>query len=245
MAIAFGAFLNAIGILLGALLGLSVRKPLPARAQSFFRSTLGLATLIFAFFLVWLSINGTVWSCTKQFVTALVAVVIGHAVGRLMKVQKFSNRIGHHAAVIIGNVQKNGLRNPADGFNACTILLCAAPLGIVGAITDGLTGYFWLLAVKAVMDGLALVSLVKLFRWPAAMSAFPVFLFLGLITVGCRLYVAPFLDAHGLTASVNAAAGFISCAVAVVVFETRKVELANYLPALLVAPALTWVLRVI
>ena len=38
-----GAFLNAIGILLGALFGLAQRSPLPARAQDFFRRALGAA----------------------------------------------------------------------------------------------------------------------------------------------------------------------------------------------------------
>jgi uncharacterized membrane protein YqgA involved in biofilm formation len=54
----------------------------------------------------------------------------------------------------------------ADGFCACTVLFWAAPLGLLGAVADGLSGYFYLLAVKAVMDGLAMTSFVKMFRWP-------------------------------------------------------------------------------
>ena len=128
----------------------------------------------------------------------------------------------------------------ADGFNACAILLCAAPLGLLGAVTDGLSGYFYLLAVKAVMDGLAMTSFVKIFRWPAALSAIPVFVFLGAITFTIQFYAKPFLDSYNLIYPVNAAAGFIACAVALVIFEVRKVELANYLPALVLAPLLTW-----
>ena len=36
-----GAFLNALGILIGGLWGLALRKPLSPRAQNFFRSALG------------------------------------------------------------------------------------------------------------------------------------------------------------------------------------------------------------
>ncbi len=50
----------------------------------------------------------------------------------------------------------------------------------------------------------------------------------------------PLLAAHGLINSVNAVAGLIACAVALVIFEVRRVELANYLPALAVAPCLAW-----
>jgi hypothetical protein len=55
--------------------------------------------------------------------------------------------------------QSNRSARPPPAFNACTILFCAAPLGLLGAVTDGLSGYFYLLAVKAVMDGLAMTAL--------------------------------------------------------------------------------------
>ena len=67
----------------------------------------------------------------------------------------------------------------SDGFLACTVLFCAAPLGLLGAVTDGLAGDFYLLAVKAVMDGLAMTGFMKIFGWPAALSAFPVYAVLG------------------------------------------------------------------
>jgi len=80
---------------------------------------------------------------------------------------------------------------------------------------------------------------VKMSGWLAALSAFPVYAFLGALTLACQFYAKPFLDAHGLLNSVAVAAGFIASAVALVIFEARKVELANYLPALAVAPLLT------
>ena len=242
MAIAVGAFLNAIGILIGALFGLLLRKPLSLRTQVFFRSTLGAATVFFGLRLVWLNVNGTFLSCLKQLFIVLLAVTLGNLAGKLLHLQKISNRAGRYAALLIGNAQKNRAQNSADGLNACAILFCAAPLGIIGAVADGLSGFFWLLAVKAVMDGLAMASFVKMLRWPAALSAFPVFLVFGVITFACQFYAKSFFDPHGLTSSINAAAGFIACAVALVIFEVRKVELANYLPALAIAPLLAWLL---
>lgn len=238
MAIAIGAFLNAVGILLGAIFGLARRKSISAAAQLFFRNALGLATIFLGLRLVWLNLNGTFLDCLKQISLALLAVILGNLIGKLLRLQKISNRLGHHAANLIAAAQKKSLRNDAEGFNACTILFCAAPLGIVGAIVDGLSGFFWLLAIKAVMDALAMTSFVKLFRWPAAMSAFAVLLCFGAITFVCQFYAAPFLNSYNLVNSVNLAAGFIALAVSIVIFGTRKVELANYLPALVVAPLL-------
>src|SRR6202012_4856877 len=129
------------------------------------------------------------------------------------------------------SAQKLPPQNSADGFNACAILFCAAPLGLIGAVSDGLSDYFYLLAVKAVMDALAMSGFVKIFRWSAALSAAPVFVFLSVISLAVQLYAKPHLSAQGLDA-MNAPAGFLACIVTIVIFEVRKVELANYLPAL-------------
>ena len=238
--IAIGAFLNAIGILLGALFGLARRVPLSARAQDFFRRALGAATIFFGLRLVWLHVNGTFRSCAKQIVIALLALVLGNLIGKLLRLQKISNRLGRFAGTLIAPAKKNPTKKSIDGFIACAILFCAAPLGIVGAVTDGLSGDFFLLAVKAFMDGLAMTGFMKMFGWPAALSAFPVYFFLGALTLACQFCAKPYLDSHNLIDSINVAGGFVACAVALVIFEIRKVELANYLPALVIAPLLAW-----
>ena len=167
-------------------------------------------------------------------------MTLGNWLGRLLRLQKMSNRLGRRAAELIAAAAKNPPGPPAAGFIACAVLFCAAPLGILGAVADGLSDYFHLLAVKAVMDGLAMTSFVKMFRWPAALAAVPVFIFLGGIAAASHFYAAPFLESHHLTSSVNAVIGLIACAISLVIFEVRKVALANFLPGLAVAPLLTW-----
>ena len=233
-----GAFLNALGILLGALFGLAQRAPLSLRTQDYFRRALGAFTVFFGLRLVWLGVNGTFGSCAKQLFIALLAVLLGNWLGRLLRLQKISNRLGRFAGDRIAATQSKAPPRAGDGFLACTILFCAAPLGLLGAVTDGLSGDFYLLAVKAAMDGLAMAGFVKMFGWPVALSAFPVYAFLGAITLACQYYAKPLLEAHGLTHSVDAAGGLVACAVALVILEVRKVELANYLPALVIAPVL-------
>jgi uncharacterized protein len=234
-----GAFLNALGILFGGLAGIVRTEPLALRTQLFFRNLLGAATLLSGAWLVWSGINGTFLSCLKQFFLAVLALVIGNGLGRLLRLQKLSNRLGRAAANAIAAAPK-GHQQKTEGLNACAILFCASPFGILGAVTDGLSDFFYFLAVKAIMDALAMTGFIKLFRWPAAFSAFPVFLFLGLISVGCRFYARPFLETHHLVNPVNAAAGFIAFAIALMILEVRKVQLANYLPTLVVAPLLAW-----
>jgi len=244
-----GAFINALGILIGGLFGLALPKPLTIPTQVYFRTALGTFTIFFGLQLVWSSVDGTFLPVMKQLFIAAAAITVGFWIGKLLRLQKFSNRLGRYAGNLIASAQTDASLKPADGFYACTVLFCAAPLGLVGAVTDGLpsagdqAGYFWLLAVKAVMDGLAMTGFVKLFGWPSALSAFPVFGFLGGITLACGYFAKPFLEAHGLLGSVNAAAGLIVCAIALMIFEVRRVELANFLPGLAVAPLLAWWLK--
>jgi uncharacterized membrane protein YqgA involved in biofilm formation len=233
-----GAYLNALGILAGAMYGLAARQPVSARGQNFFKAALGLFTMLYGVRLVYENIHGSFTAGLKQLFLGLLAVVLGNWVGRLLRVQKFSNRIGHQASVLLAAAQKHPPGKPADGVVAATLLFCAAPLGILGAVADGLSGYFYLLLLKGVMDGLAMVIFVKLFRWPVALSAIPVFLFLNGFTLAIQLVARPWLDAQGLAASINVAIGLVTCIVTVVIFEVRKVELNSYLPAIIIAPIL-------
>lgn len=235
-----GAFLNAFGILIGALLGLTARRPLSIRVQNFFKAALGTFTIFFGLRLVYVNVSGTFTACLKQILIALLAVVFGNLVGKLLRLQKISNRLGHHAALLLAAAQKKPPGSAVNGLVAATILFCAAPLGIIGAVTDGLSGFFYLLLLKAIMDGLAMMSFVKMFRWPVALTAVPVFLFINGLAVGVHFGLGPWLGMHSLTGSVNTAAGFVACIIAVVIFEIRRVELANYLPALVLAPLLAY-----
>ena len=236
-----GAFLNALGILFGALLGLTGRGGFSARTQNQIKSALGAFTAFCGLQLVWQNVSGNFVSVLKQLFLAGLAVVLGYLLGKILGLQKISNRLGRHAGTLLAGGEVATGR-AGEGLLAATILFSAAPLGILGAVTDGLTGYFFPLAVKSVMDGLAMMSFVRFFRWPVALAALPVLLFFNGLALGVHAWALPWLSAHNALPAVNAAAGLVICATALVVLQVRRVELANYLPALVVAPFLSWLL---
>ncbi len=92
--------------------------------------------------------------------------------------------------------------------------------------------------IKAVMDGLAVAAFVQIFNWGAAMSAIPIYLLLGGITFGVHQAIGSFLARPQMVESIDITAGFLALIIALVILEARKVDLANYLPALVVAPLL-------
>lgn len=233
-----GAWLNAAGILLGALIGRLGFTAWPVRTEIFFRSALSAFTAFFGLRLVWMSLEGGVGAELRQLTIAVAATVLGGWIGKLFRLQSGSNRLGRWAGQLLAAAQKNPPGGAQEGFLATTVLFCAAPLGIVGAVADGLADYFPLLAIKAVMDGLAAAGFVRWFRLPFALAAVPVFLFLQIWSVGVREFFGPTLATHHLTGAVLATAGLLACLIPLVISGIRRVELAAYLPALVVAPLL-------
>jgi len=241
-----GAILNAAGIVVGGVVGLVRTTPLSPQTQTFYKTALGVFTVFYGLRLTWLSVNGPFADVAKQIAIALVAITIGRLLGKLLRFQSASNHLGQYARQLIENTRPTDPHRFGNGMNACAILFCASPLGILGAVHDGLPveagglGYFYPLAVKAVMDGLAMLGFVSLFGAGGILAALPVFVFQGTITLACSFYLEPFLRAQGLLDSVNAVGGLIICTVGLIIFEIKKVELADYLPSLVVAPLITW-----
>jgi uncharacterized membrane protein YqgA involved in biofilm formation len=234
-----GTFLNAGAILLGALVGLTTKLDVSARRQQQIKVLLGVAAAWFGLKLVWIGLaSGTARFFFHQLVVVLIAMIVGHAIGKACRIQALMNRIGQTAkAKLESAAGKRGANSGGDGFIAATLLFCAAPLGIVGALEDGLSQYFYPLAVKAVMDGLAALSFARMFGWTALLSAVPVAAFLSGWTL-FGAWIASWLVGQGLIGVVHASAGLVITYVALVIFEVKKVEIGNYLPALVVAPVL-------
>ena len=245
-----GTILNAAGIVIGAMVGLLRKTPLSRTNEVFFRRALGVFTVFFGLQLTWRSVNGSALQCLGQLGIVLLSLVLGRLAGKLLQLQKTSNRLGQFAVKRIAAATPDNPNRFSDGFNACAVLFCAAPLGILGAICDGLvvhgmdTDYFYPLAVKAVMDGLAAMSFVAIFGWSVLLSAIPVLVFQGSITLLTTRFIQPFLHAHSLVDPLNATAGLLIFCVALVIFEIRRIELTDYLPSLAFAPLLAhWLIK--
>src|SRR5262245_2462430 len=183
-----GTALNVAGILVGGLVGLIRRAPLSPVQESFFKVMLGAFAVFYGLRLTWMSVSGSVLQVLAQLGLTVLALMTGRLTGRLVSLQNFSNRLGRQAnETIVAATGGNQLRG-SDGFKVCASLFCAAPLGILGAVQDGLSGYFYPLAVKAVMDGLATLGLARVFGWQVMLAAFPVLALQGTITLMCSRF---------------------------------------------------------
>lgn len=234
-----GTILNAAGILLGGMIGLTIRRQLSERRQLTIKLFLTLMVIAVGLHMTWSSLGGGFWPVLKQIGIMLLAMTLGNLLGKLLHIQKGVNRLGQYAAKRLAPESSKSPGRTSDGFIAGTLLFCVGPMAILGALQDGLDGRWQTLGVKACMDGLATMALVSTLGWGVMLAAVPVVAYQGTIALCARL-LAPLLQEKALMDSINATGGMLVFCLALIILEVRKVEVANYLPSLAVAPLLTW-----
>jgi uncharacterized membrane protein YqgA involved in biofilm formation len=237
-----GTSLNAAGILIGGMLGLLLARQFSASTQLAVRGMIGVFTIFIGLRMTWLSLNGSPMQVLRQVLVVILALGFGRLLGRLLHIQKGLNRLGHYANQRFAEAKPNDPNRASEGFTICALLFCAGPLGPIGAIQDGLMGYWQPLGIKMVMDGLAAMGFVSVFGWGVMLAALPVFVYQGTIALAVHR-LQPFLAEHLLLDSVSAVGGLLVFCVAMVVLELKKYELGDYLPSLAMGPVVTWLFQ--
>jgi hypothetical protein len=234
-----GSVLNAIGIVIGGILGLMLARQFTASTQLALRGLMGVLTVVVGLRLTWEGLNGSFFQIFKQLVIMILALMVGRIVGQLLHIQAGLNRLGQYATKRFEATRPKDPNRFSEGFTICALLFCAGPLGPIGAIQDGLLGNWEPLAIKMVMDGLAAMGFVCIFGWGVLLSALPVLVYQGTITLLAHR-AEPYLRAHGLLDSVGAVGGMLVFCVSLIVLELKKIQLADYLPSLVMAPLITF-----
>ena len=234
-----GTILNAVGILAGGVIGLTVANRIKPSTLLVMKAMLGVLTVFVGLKLTLTSLSGSFGSVMKQLGIVVLALTLGRMTGRLLHLQKFLNGLGRYAKERYTRTDINSPQRLSEGFITCTLLFCVGPMAIIGAAQDGLEGHWQTLGIKALMDGLATMAFVTTFGWGVMLSVIPVVAYQGTITLGAR-FLAPYLQDLPLMASVNATGGLLVFCIALIILELKKIELADYLPSLAFAPLLTW-----
>lgn len=237
--IGIGTILNAAGILLGGILGLTLSKKLSSAQQNALKGLLGVFTVYVGLRTTWMSLGGGARGVFKQLAIVFLALVLGRITGRVLHLQKSMNRVGQYAKATLAQANSSSPRRVTEGFMVCALLYCAAPMAILGALLDGLGTGWQTLGLKGAIDGLATMAFVATFGWGVLLSVIPVVAYQGTITL-CAGLVVPFLQEHALLDSVTATAGLLVFCVALIILEFKRIELADYLPSLIFAPLLAW-----
>ncbi|MBA4149409.1 MAG: DUF554 family protein [Verrucomicrobia bacterium] len=237
----FGVAINAVGVLAGGIMGSLKRAPISPADEPRLKVFLGAATVLIGLHLTWRGLNGSFGSVMKQLFIVLLALSLGKFIGRSLRLQKFSNSIGKYATDKLTNLKPDEKRF-SDGFIVASLLACANPLGIFAAVDEGLNGFSGAFLSKAVMDGLVALSFKPIFGWSVFLAIIPLVAWQGTIVLLAR-YWQPFLAQQELINSINATNGLLIFCVSLIILNLKKIELADYLPSLAMAPIITYLWR--
>ena len=105
---------------------------------------------------------------------------------------------------------------------------------IMGALQDGLSGDYQLLAVKSALDGFASLAFAAGLGPGVLFAALTVLIFQGGISLGSGYFRGQLSEA--MIGEMTAAGGLMVLGIGFVILGVSNPRVANFLPALLIAP---------
>jgi uncharacterized membrane protein YqgA involved in biofilm formation len=222
---ATGTLLNLLTVLAGGLVGTVLGDRLPPRLRENVVAGVGLFVAVMG---VKFAID------TASLLYLLGAILIGGIIGSLAGIERRLNELG--AAIQRRFAAPGGTSTIAEAFVTASIVFCVGPLTFLGAIRNGLTGDASLLAIKSVLDGFTAIAFAATLGWGVVLSLAVILVYQGGLAAGASLFASLLSDAQ--LREMNATGGLLLVGVGLKLLRLRDVQVADYLPAIVVAPLL-------
>ena len=229
-----GTIINIVAVLIGGTLGTVVGGRLPGRVRETVLSALGLFAIALGVKLTFDSQNALI---------TLGSALIGGLLGEWWDIEALLRRLGGWLeGRFARSTDSAATARFIRGFVAASLVFCVGPMTILGSIQDGLTGNYQLLAIKSMLDGFAALAFSASLGVGVLFSVVVILIYQGGISL-----LAAQAQAFLTTPMINemtAVGGLLLMAIGVgALLELRPIRVANYLPALAIAPLIVWVLH--
>lgn len=248
-----GTILNIAAILIGGAVGVFFGNRLAERVRQTLVAGLGLFTAVIGLSMAFKS---------QQSLIVLGSVLIGGMLGEWWHLEERLRSLGdwlERRFVSSASIQQDkrlpdvvdietqaapvaSLRSNSDqgsrfvrGFLTASLIYAIGPMAILGAIQDGLTGDYNLLAVKAVLDGFASLAFASSMGVGVLFSSLVVLAVQGslsLLAVQAQTVMTPMMMDE-----MTAVGGVLLLGMAISsLLEIKPIRVGNFLPALIIAP---------
>jgi uncharacterized protein len=227
-----GTLINVATVLAGTAIWTTVGSRLPERVQQRVLAGLGMITLVIGvdLALAW----GGEDTSTSTPLYVLAGVLLGGILGEALGIERRLEALGDRVQARLAGA--DGHSTVSEGFVTASLLFCVGSLTVIGSIQDGLTGDYQTLATKAVLDGFASIALAATLGWGVGLAAITVLGVQGTLTLGASLF-EDILVGESL-ATLTSAGGVTIIGIALKLLDIKDVKVGNFLPALVIAPAL-------
>jgi uncharacterized membrane protein YqgA involved in biofilm formation len=232
-----GTYINVAAILIGGSLGLLFGGRLPERLKTTVVAGMGLFVVVTGI---------KMFLDTQNSLVVLGSLVIGALLGEWWKIEDGLQHLGEvlekrftHSNGENGRFTSYG--NFVRGFMIASLLFCIGPIAILGSIQAGLTGDTNLLVIKSVLDGFASMAFASTLGVGVLFSAAMILVYQGTITLLAAQLNA--LVTKPMMAELTATGGVLLIGLAISsLLEIKKIRVGNFLPALVIAPFIVWLI---
>lgn len=240
-----GTVVNVLAVLAGSLVGVLLGHRLPIRTRRVVTDGLGLVTLLIAASSAAAVGDDALTAAVGDAAPMLIvlgALLLGGITGSLLRIEDrlegLGERIQRAAVRRLGAGAGHESRQRfVQGFVTSSLVFCVGPLTILGSVNEGLGNGADQLLLKSALDGFASIAFAASFGWGVAASVLVVGVVQGSLTALGAVLGSFVPDAE--LASLTAAGGLLLVGVALRLLDLKQVAVADLLPALLFAPALT------
>jgi uncharacterized protein len=220
-----GTIINTAAVLAGAGLGTLLGDRLPDRVRQ---------TVIYGIGLITLVLGMQMALATGNILVVLLSIMLGGMLGEWWKIEARLNRLGKlledaasgHPVLTRGDFTR--------GFVTASLVFCIGPMTFLGSLQDGLTGNYRLLAIKSVLDAFAGLAFAASMGFGVAFAAITVLLFQGGLSLGAGFLSDLLTDQ--MIVEMTATGGVMILGIGLLLLEIKEIKVANYLPALVIAP---------
>jgi uncharacterized membrane protein YqgA involved in biofilm formation len=231
-----GTLINVAAILIGGGLGLLFGGRLPERLKATVIAGMGLFTAVTGI---------KMFLETQNSLIVLGAVVIGALLGEWWKIEDGLQRLGEILEIRFSRADSESGRfapygDFVRGFMVASLLFCIGPIAILGSIQAGLSGDINLLVIKSVLDGFASMAFASTLGVGVLFSAAMILVYQGSITLLAAQLNA--VATKPMMAELTATGGVLLLGIGISsLLEIKKIRIGNFLPALVIAPLIVWI----
>ena len=177
-----GVFVNVAAIVVGAVIGMFLKKSLPERLSKAMTTAIALAVM-------YIGVDGMLSG--ENTLVLVISMVIGAIIGALLDLDSKLNKIGQ--SIENRFKREDNSVSIAEGFVSATLLFCVGAMAIVGALQSGLSGNHETQFTKVILDLISAIILASTLGIGVMLSGVSVFLVQGLMVLLAQV-VAPYLN---------------------------------------------------
>ena len=236
--IGLGTIINCAAIIVGGVFGLLFGKLLKERVQETLQKDNGICVLF-------IGIAGAMEGMLRLSVSTLssgrsmliiASLALGALVGELINIEHWVERFGEWLKLKTGNAKDKDFVN---GFVTASLTVCIGAMAVVGSIKDGIEGDISILTTKAILDLIIVMVMTCSLGKGCIFSAIPVAVFQGTITALARL-IKPLMT-EAASANLSLIGSVLIFCVGVNLVWGKKIKVANLLPSLVFAVAISFI----